>query len=184
MKNVNDFWINKKQGDIGEAIVSRWLAQHGFRYRYDQTEDRKHHVDRICTKDDQSFTLDVKHDYTIGKSNNIAFETVSNCQKNSPGWGQCENNHAEYIFITDGKQETLEHPQFWIFRLKDQQEFYGKHMDTQKHYYNYRNGQKVGEFKLIPIKDFGTEFSYYHVDTDWKCHCCGNKDKVWKFGDN
>lgn len=175
-QNIDYFPVNKKQGDIGEAIAARWFENEGWELApYELKADKQNHIDRIAQHlFFGTCVYDVKHDYFVNSSGNIPFEDKKNKGKNAKEpWGTDENVKADYIIYTDGIQEDMEHPQIWIFRLRDLRAYYHKHPEGKR---NTR-----GNCRLFPFEEYANEFGYWHVDNNWNETFIG-VGKAWYIG--
>jgi len=82
-----DFREQLKKGEGGEKIVSSILSSH-YKLQGVSKDVQRYGIDRIVeTKLGTFYSLEIKTDWTAGKTGNAFIETISVSKTKKPGWG-------------------------------------------------------------------------------------------------
>lgn len=101
-----DFYTQREIGQSGENILDNWLSPYKV---LNVSQDQRYQqlgIDRVATRSDGSvMTIEYKFDITAKRTGNLFFETVSNDQQGTPGWGW--SSQADYWIFLVPHQEIL-----------------------------------------------------------------------------
>ncbi len=176
MKNVDNWDVNKKQGDIGEHLFRVWLIRTGWKlHPYNKDDDFKHWVDIKGEYKGETVIFDVKWDTCIYGTENIAFETYNNKPNGDYGWGLSEDSWVDFVVVF-AATAPADNKQFWIFNKNHLREYYNKHKDGLVH--ELVGKAKTTEVALIPLMDIIIYYGCWFVSEEQGCKFCG-LDK-WK----
>jgi len=113
---------------------------------------KKNDIDLIIDNGKKNISLSLK---TVNKIyENIFFETISNCNINTLGWGYYSK--ADYIIYTMG----YENKKYKIYKFKTNDILNNLDLENYKIGYGYTGNLYKTEGRLIPLKDFKHEIIY------------------------